>query len=106
MNEETTTIEEIVVPDTVPEDITELAPLYKVLLHNDDITPGEFVVQILIAVFRLEGQYAMQVCMEAHNRGLGLVKVTGETEATAEVERAHALARADQFPLTFSVEEA
>jgi ATP-dependent Clp protease adapter protein ClpS len=35
---------------------TEPPKLYKVLLHNDDYTPRNFVVMVLVQVFRMGGR--------------------------------------------------
>ena len=46
--------------------------LYKVLLHNDDYTPMEFVVAILRQVFHLGDVDATRVMLHVHNNGVGL----------------------------------
>lgn len=97
-------VEEIVIPDTIPEDITELAPLYKVLLHNDEETPAPFVIDILRTVFEVPN--SMDIMTEAHNTGVALVQVVSFEQAEVRVERAHALARGQGFPLTFTIEPA
>ena len=46
---------------------------YKVIMHNDDFTPMEFVVEILIAVFRKELQEAERLMMMVHENGRAVV---------------------------------
>lgn len=82
----------------------QLAPLYRILIHNDDITPMDFVVAILVSEFDRDLQQAAKIMMEAHTTGAALVMTCGEEEATRRVERAHSLARTRKFPLAFSVE--
>ena len=51
-----------------------LAPRYRVLLHNDDYNPMEYVVQVLMkTVPSLTQPQAVNIMMEAHNSGLALV---------------------------------
>jgi ATP-dependent Clp protease adapter protein ClpS len=103
---ESETIEIVTIPDTVPADITELAPLFKVLLHNDNETNAYFVMGVLREVFLISAKKAEEVTAEAHTNGIGLVKVMGETEAETSVNIAHAMARGRGYPLTFTIEEA
>ena len=50
------------------------APRYRVLLHNDDFNPMEYVVQALIqTVPSLTQPQAVNIMMEAHNSGIALV---------------------------------
>ena len=51
-----------------------LAPRYRVLLHNDDFNPMEYVVQVLMTtVPNLTQPQAVSIMMEAHSSGLALV---------------------------------
>lgn len=90
--------------ETDTKDVAKLAPRYRVLIHNDDVTPMEFVVKVLIEVFGLNGIRAAKIMLEAHFKGVALVTVLPLEEAEFRVEKAHALARTAKFPLTFSYE--
>jgi ATP-dependent Clp protease adaptor protein ClpS len=83
---------------------TELAPRYRVLIHNDDLTPMDFVVAILAGVFHLGAKDASRVMLEAHTSGVAHVVTLALEEAEVRVEKAHGLARAKRWPLTFSYE--
>jgi len=49
-------------------------PMYKVVLHNDDFTPMEYGVQVLLqTVPSLTQPQAVDIMMEAHNSGVALV---------------------------------
>lgn len=85
-------------------DETKLAPRYRVLIHNDDVTPMDFVVKVLMQVFGLNGIRAMKVMLEAHLKGVALVTVLPLEEAEFRVEKAHSMARGEKYPLTFSYE--
>src|SRR6478609_7698894 len=50
-------------------------PLYKVLLHNDDYTTKEFVVQVLQYVFHKEQTEAVQIMLHVHKKGIGVAGV-------------------------------
>jgi ATP-dependent Clp protease adaptor protein ClpS len=82
----------------------ELAPRWRVIIHNDDVTPMEFVVGILLGVFGLERVRATRVMLEAHTSGVAHVVTLALEEAEARVDKAHGLARVKRYPLTFSYE--
>jgi len=44
-------------------------PLYKVVLHNDDYTPMEFVVEVLQGFFNMDSEKAVQVMLAVHTQG-------------------------------------
>lgn len=90
--------------ETETKDVTKLAPRYRVLIHNDDVTPMDFVVKVLIEVFGLNGIRAAKIMLEAHFKGVALVTVLPLEEAEFRVEKAHAMARGVKYPLTFSYE--
>ena len=81
-----------------------LAPLYRVLIHNDDVTPMDFVVQVLQEIFHKDPHSAVKIMLEAHYGGVGLVAVLPLEEAELRVDQAHSKARTGKYPLTFSFE--
>ena len=84
---------------------TQRAPLYKVVLHNDDFTTQEFVVFVLKTVFHLNDGDAFAIMMHVHERGRGVAGLFSREIAEAKVERTIALARANEFPLLVTSEE-
>lgn len=83
----------------------ELEPPYRVLIHNDDVTPMDFVVQVLQSVFELLFERAEAVMLTAHQKGVAYVATYPKEEALSRVERAHGMARAEGYPLKFTVEK-
>jgi ATP-dependent Clp protease adaptor protein ClpS len=81
-------------------------PLYKVLLHNDDFTTMEFVVYILETVFGHPEDKAMQIMLQVHTRGIGVAGTYPYEVAEMKVAKTTALARASEFPLLCTMEEA
>jgi ATP-dependent Clp protease adaptor protein ClpS len=79
-------------------------PPYRVLIHNDDVTPYDFVVAILIRIFELTPIIAEHITYLAHTNGVALVVVLPKTEAERRVGKAHFAARLEGFPLTFTIE--
>ena len=83
---------------------TRPAPLYRVLIHNDDFTPMDFVVRVLGEIFRLEGARSVQVMLEAHVKGVAFVVTEPLEKAEFHVDQAKSLSRARKYPLAFSIE--
>ncbi len=79
--------------------------LYKVLLHNDDFTTMEFVVEILMSVFGKSPEDATRIMLNVHKRGIGLCGVYTYEIAETKVDRVHFLAREHGFPLRCSMEK-
>jgi ATP-dependent Clp protease adaptor protein ClpS len=86
------------------EEKVRLAPRYKVFIHNDPVTPMEFVVVVLVRIFTLEHKRAIGVMMEAHTSGVAFVGAYSLEQAEFRVEQAHSLARTAKYPLTFTYE--
>ena len=82
----------------------EKEPPYKVLIHNDEVTPYDFVVAILIRIFQLTPIIAEHITYLAHTKGVALVTVLPKSEAQRRVGKAHFAARLEGFPLTFTIE--
>lgn len=79
-------------------------PLYKVLLHNDDFTPRDFVVGVLAAVFRMPRETARGVMLTAHRRGCCVVAVFTHEVAETKAGQATELGRREGYPLRFTTE--
>ncbi len=81
-------------------------PLYKVVLHNDDYTPMEFVVNLLEKLFGMPREKATQVMLHVHTRGKGVCGVFTKEVAETKVAQANEYARRNQHPLLCAMEEA
>ena len=83
---------------------TELEPLYRVIIHNDDITPMDFVVRVLTSIFYLGTDRAMDIMLTAHIKGMAYVQTLPKTEAEKRINKAHFAAGLEGYPLHFSIE--
>ncbi|HVN15108.1 MAG TPA: ATP-dependent Clp protease adaptor ClpS [Anaerolineales bacterium] len=95
-----------VIPDIqiIPNEETELEPLYRVLIHNDNVTPMDFVVKILQTIFMLGIDRAMDVMYTAHFSGIAYVQTLPKSEAESRINKAHFAAGLEGYPLHFSME--
>ncbi len=82
----------------------EIEPLYRVLIHNDDVTPYDFVILILQKIFQLNPMEAEHVTFVAHTSGLAYVTTLPLTDAQKRVGKAHFAASLEGYPLMFSIE--
>ncbi len=80
-------------------------PMYRVLLHNDDYTTMEFVVGILMNVFRKSMEESTVIMLNVHRRGIGLCGVYPYEVAETKVETVHMLAEKAGFPLKCTMEK-
>jgi ATP-dependent Clp protease adaptor protein ClpS len=79
-------------------------PRWYVVIHNDDVTPFEYVIRILTSLFLLSDEMAEHVAQTAHSEGQAVVVVKPRPEAERLVKVAQSRARLDGYPLAFSVE--
>jgi ATP-dependent Clp protease adaptor protein ClpS len=91
-------------PDVIQDPQTALEPLYRVLIHNDDVTPMEFVVSILERIFFIAAPDAVEIMVTAHVSGLAYVQTLPRSEAQKRVGKAHFAAGLEGYPLHFSIE--
>jgi ATP-dependent Clp protease adaptor protein ClpS len=80
------------------------AGMATILIHNDDVTPYDYVINILGDLFLLSEELADHVAWTAHSKGHAVVVVRPRTEAEKLVKVAHGRARQVSYPLTFSLE--
>ena len=95
LQDELATREEVVTPK-----------LYRVLMHNDHYTTMDFVVDVLINVFRKTETEAYQIMMEIHSSGVGMCGVFTLDIAKTKIAEVHRRAREKGHPLRCSYEEA
>jgi ATP-dependent Clp protease adaptor protein ClpS len=79
---------------------------YNVFLLNDDYTSMDFVVEILMKLFRKNLQEAHTIMLEVHQKGRGLCGVYPYEVAETKVHQVSSLARENGFPLKAIMEEA
>ncbi len=79
-------------------------PLYRVLIHNDDVTPMDFVVTVLRGIFKLSAPEAVEVMYTAHYQGIAYVQTLPKSEAEKRIARAQFAAGLEGYPLKFSME--
>jgi len=90
--------------EIVEETKPELEPLYRVIIHNDDITPMDFVVNVLTSIFMLSQPDSMDVMLIAHYKGAAYVQTLPKSEAENRINKAHFAAGLEGYPLHFSIE--
>jgi ATP-dependent Clp protease adaptor protein ClpS len=77
---------------------------YKVVLKNDDATPMDFVIALLISVFKHSQEVATRITMEIHNDGAGVAGVYSYEVAEQKGIEGTLLARQHGWPLQIQVE--
>lgn len=77
---------------------------FKVVLVNDDKTPIEFVIALLIKVFRHSEATAISVTMQVHNEGAGVAGVYGYEVAEQKSIEATNISRQNGYPLVIKIE--
>jgi ATP-dependent Clp protease adaptor protein ClpS len=81
-------------------------PLYSVLLLNDDYTPMDFVVDVLVRFFTMDVEKATQVMLHVHTRGRGVCGVFTREVAESKVAQVNEYSRLNQHPLLCTMERA
>ncbi|MBI5300789.1 MAG: ATP-dependent Clp protease adaptor ClpS [Chloroflexi bacterium] len=79
-------------------------PRYRVLLHNDNYTTMDFVVKVLMLVFRKSVPDATRIMLDVHYKGIGVVGTYPREVAETKVAKALQMARDAQFPLLCTME--
>ena len=80
--------------------------MYSVILHNDDYTPMDFVVQILVGIFDKDQNEATALMLEVHQKGKSIVGEYVYDIAMTKKLQADAISDQSNYPLKITVEEA
>jgi len=94
----------ITLPGTEAIPRTERPKLWKVILLNDDFTPRDFVVTVLMSVFRMTEAEALGVMLTAHRRGACVVAVYTREVAETKCAQGNDAGRRAGYPLAFTTE--
>jgi ATP-dependent Clp protease adaptor protein ClpS len=95
----------VLTPDTETKEEQKLAPRWKVILHNDDVTTFAFVIELLITLFKKPSDEAIELTNEIHHKGSAVIIVTSFERAELYVDQVRSLARPRGFPLTATMEK-
>lgn len=80
-------------------------PMYKVILHNDDYTPMDLVIDILIKVFHKNLDEANDIMWQVHEKGKAICGVYVHEIAQTKVHQVKTIAKANGYPLLATYEK-
>ena len=78
---------------------------YAVILHNDNFTPMEFVVYVLIEIFHHPPERAERIMLSVHKEGMGIAGVYRLEIAEQKAYETAESAKENQYPLKITIEE-
>ena len=78
---------------------------WKVILLNDDTTPMEFVISVLMEIFKHTSDTARDIMLQVHETGSGIAGTYTFEIAEAKAVESTNLARGNGFPLQIKLEE-
>jgi ATP-dependent Clp protease adaptor protein ClpS len=95
---------EVIIDEKIKQDISE--PLrYKVVMLNDDQTPMDWVIDILVSIFKHSESTAKELTLTIHEEGSGVAGIyTYEIAEQKAIEAVNA-SRERGFPLQIRVDE-
>lgn len=94
----------IIEPETRTKRRLKKPRMFRVLLHNDDYTTREFVVEVLCNVFHHDEQSAVRIMLHVHHNGVGIAGVYTYEVAEMKARTVETLARQREFPLMLTLE--
>jgi ATP-dependent Clp protease adaptor protein ClpS len=94
---------DVSIDEKIKIDLTE-PKKYKVLFLNDDKTPIDFVIDLLMSVFKHSRETAEQITLTVHNEGSGIAGIYNYEIAEEKGIESTNLARSAGFPLQIKVD--
>jgi len=92
--------------DVIEEQKTELKrpSKYVILAHNDDVTPMDFVIELLFYVFKIDIIKATELTMKIHTEGQAAVGIYTHEIAEQKLAEANALIKLSHMQLKLTME--
>lgn len=78
---------------------------YRVILHNDDYTTMDFVIDVLMRFFNHDEHNAAQIMLAVHKQGKGICGIYLAEIAETKVFQVTHYANEHQFPLQCTMEK-
>lgn len=78
---------------------------YNVIIHNDDYTSMEFVVQVLVGVFKKQVVEATKIMFDVHKKGRGIAGIYSYDVGVTKIVQAMEMCEESGFPLKLTLEE-
>ncbi len=85
--------------DTEVQERLDKPKMYKVMLLNDNYTSMEFVVGVLMGIFRHSQAAATRIMLSIHRNGVGVACVVSRDVAETRVDQVHEAAKEAGYPL-------
>ncbi|MEP1229958.1 MAG: ATP-dependent Clp protease adapter ClpS [Litorimonas sp.] len=85
---------------------TKKPSMYRVILMNDDYTPMEFVVEVLMGIFKKTSEEAYAIMLNVHQKGVGTCGIYTFEIAETKVAQVMDAAKRSQHPLQCTLEKA
>lgn len=101
----TETVEEIKIDEKIQKEILEPSK-WNVIFLNDDTTPMNFVIELLITVFKHSKETAEKIMLQVHEKGSAVVGIYTFEIAEQKTTEATQCARQQGFPLGIHMEKA
>ena len=79
---------------------------YKVIMHNDDYTTMDFVIEVLVNIFNKSVIEAEKIMLDVHKKGRGIAGIYSYDIAITKVTTAMSMAKSEGFPFKLTTEEA
>ncbi|MBU3114160.1 ATP-dependent Clp protease adaptor ClpS [Clostridium lacusfryxellense] len=78
---------------------------YLVIIHNDDYTSMEFVVQVLVGVFKKQVVEATKIMFDVHKKGNGVAGIYSYDVGLTKIDQAMMMCEESGFPLKLTLEK-
>ena len=92
--------------ETVTKQTVKTPSMWKIILHNDDFTPMDFVTKLLVQVFHKSIEESTQIMLTVHNQGKAVVGLYTKEIALTKTSQVMMIAEQYGHPLLCTAEEA